>query len=255
MTGLQARRPGWNLLRALLWWCVWCLCAVPVRAGVSLQWQDGDSDVDRQVMAVLADSNVLSDFVALVDENFALEPPLVLALGAAEGPSIDVVTHVLSLPHEYLARAIETQAELVDDRDEALQRALNVVEYTLYHLLGHVLAGDTDVNADDRAEALSTWVMLSHWPNGGEQWYVDAQAFGEASRQLDGPLDDFWHEHALYRLRQDQLECWILGRDPAAYERLMPATLKPLERRRRCQANWMTLSVTVRRQLEGGVEG
>lgn len=93
-------------------------------------------------------------------------------------------------------------------------RGSNEMEYTLYHLLGHLLADDSTPDADEDAEAISSWLMIKHWPAGGEQWFANVQAFARASQLLDGPLSDYWHSHALYKSRQKTLQCWILGSDP-----------------------------------------
>ncbi len=226
------------------------------QAGVTLQWQDGGKEVDQQVMTILADSRILSDFVALVEQNFELEPSLVLALGSSEGPSMNTDTHVLNLPNGYLAHAIATQSELVEDRDEALERALDVVEYTLYYLLGHALAssaplaGKQNFDVDLQAEAMSTWVTLGQWDNGGEQWFANVSAFADASQKLDGSLDDFWHRHSLYQLREDQIGCWILGQDPAAHARLLPAALSGAKRRQSCAARWSALNDATLKALD-----
>lgn len=226
-------------------------------AGVSLQWQNAESSVDQHAMTVLADSRILSDFVSLVDKNFDMDPSLVIVIGASEGPSMDTSDNVLNLPNGYLSHAIKTQAELTDDREEALERALDVVEYTLYHLLGHALLGSDSTMPDDwidddwRVEALSTWVVLSYWPNGGEQWYADVSAFAEASQRLNGPLTDFWQAHALYRSREERIKCWISGKGPNSYLKPVPAEFGSESRRRRCVASWKKINAEAIELLDG----
>jgi len=218
------------------------LVPAAVTADVTIQIQDGNTtDADPLLSKALVDSNILSDFVQLVEENFLFDPPLVLAIGANEGPDYDYDTHVLRMPFSYLGRAVETQAELVEDREEALRRGLDIVEYTLYHLLGHALIDDPAVEADGAAEALSSWVMLSHWRNGEEQWHQAARIFAEASQKLDGPLEDFWHTHSLYRARHETIECWILGSDPETYAKLLPTVLKTASRAEECAESWRKL--------------
>jgi hypothetical protein len=215
---------------------------MPAVADVTIQLQNGGTETSQLLTDYLADSHVLSDFVELVDQNFDFDPPLVLAIGVTEGPDYNGQTHVLRMPYTYLDRAVEVQERLTERREDALQRGLDVFEYTLYHLLGHALNDDPGIEADAAAESLSSWVMLRHWSNGGEQWYAAISAFGAASQKLDGPLEDFWHAHSLYRSRQNTIECWILGSDPTAYERLLPAVLEPINRRRKCEASWRKLN-------------
>jgi hypothetical protein len=170
-----------------------------------------------------------------------MEEPLTIVVGSSEGPVYDHEQHAIKLPYVYLESAIKSQTELLEEGDMALDRAIDVVEYTLYHLLGHALVRDSSVDSDEIAEKLSTWIMLEHWPNGGEQWYQDVRVFGEASQKLAGDITDFWHEHSLYAARQRAIECWILGYSPQAYESLFPAVLEPAKRRSRCTQSWHEL--------------
>ncbi|MEE9320128.1 MAG: DUF4344 domain-containing metallopeptidase [Granulosicoccus sp.] len=220
-----------------------CLGTLPASADVSLRWQDITDNAQPELAAYLADSNIISDFVELVDKGFTFDEPLLLVIGADSGPEFDVEKHAIKLPYSYLERAIRTQNELVDDGEEALalHRALDVVEYTLYHLLGHALVHEDSEDTDATAEAISTWLMLSYWPNGSEQWFEDTLAFSDASMKLDGPLSDYWHSHALYRIRRDTLRCWMLGKDPDRIETLMPAIVDTAEQLTRCESSWQKL--------------
>lgn len=234
--------------------------STPSLADVSLRWNadalgDEAASSNKIITPILADylaqSNVISDFVSMLDDAFVLDELELVEIGAESGPVYDLESKAIRMPFGYLERAIRTQAQLVDEDQEvvAIDRALDVVEYTLYHLLGHALAGDESVDADSTAEALSTWIMLSYWPNGAEQWFQDTLAFSDASIKLDGPLDDYWHEHSLYKIRRDTLRCWILGKDPVNVIDLMPAVLDPEERKARCIQSWQKLDRQARELL------
>ena len=84
--------------------------------------------------------------------------------------------------------------------------------------------------------------MIKSFPNGGEQWFENATAFGRASQLLDGPLSDYWHNHSLYKSRQRKINCWILGSNPEEYERLLKPVLEPEKRRADCIVEWQTLN-------------
>jgi len=232
------------------------VCVNIADADVNLQLQDSDNRTDGLMAEYLAESKILTDFISLIDENLVLDPPLVLAIGSTEGPEYEMETNTLRFPYGYLGRAIETQAELVEDRDLALARALDIVEYTLYNLLGHALLGKSsaDSDVDEDAEAVSSWLMLKHFQNGGEQWHAAINAFGNASQKLDGPLSDYWHAHSLYRLRQNVIECWILGSNPEAFETLLPAVPDADSRRSDCVAKWNVLQEQVLVHLDGQLE-
>ncbi|MBX2839252.1 MAG: DUF4344 domain-containing metallopeptidase [Gammaproteobacteria bacterium] len=234
--------------RKLLLWCslsaaliVGCLTQ-SARADVSFQWQNNNiSEKEALLASYLADSNVITDFVRVISENFNTEDPLSIVIGSSEGPSYDHEQHAIKLPFSYLENAIKSQVELLDEGDNALNRAIDVVEYTLYHLLGHALVRDSSVDSDEIAQRLSTWIMLTHWPNGAEQWYQDVRVFAEASQKLDGGLEDFWHKHAINASRQREIECWILGYSPDQIEPLLPAVLDSAQRRTECVRAWQEL--------------
>lgn len=211
-------------------------------ADVSFQWQNNNTDEKEALLATyLADSNIITDFVSVVSENFKMEEPLSIIVGSSDGPSYDHESHAIKLPYSYLENAIRAQTELLEEGDVAVDRAIDVVEYTLYHLLGHALVRDSSIDSDEIAQQLSTWIMLQNWPNGGEQWLADVRAFAQASQKLDGNQQEFWHKHALLAARQQELECWILGFSPQLHEPMMPAVLKPEERRKRCVLAWHEL--------------
>lgn len=241
------------------------IATAPVVADVALRWQDDPSAVSPVLVDYLVDSNIVSDFVELVSANFAFEIPLVIAIGAASGPEYDARDNTIRLPHSYFEHAVRTQSSLLEtdgaegEETLAVRRALDIVEYTLYHLLGHALVGNDDVDFDATAEALSSWAMLGYWPAGAEQWQADITAFGRASQRLDGPLSDYWHEHALYGARERQLRCLIVGREPALLSAPGGATLAPMpaggnEARSPwiddCRREWRTLDAKARATLD-----
>ena len=92
--------------------------------------------------------------------------------------------------------------------------------------------------------------MIKGFANGGEQWFSNAEAFGRASQLLDGPLQDYWHKHSLYKSRQKKINCWILGSAPEKYENLLKPVLKPDERKARCVNEWKVLDKKMQTELQ-----
>jgi len=236
------------------------LAVQPLHSDVSVQWNTNALDAQGKDSAstlapVLADyleqSNVVSDFTGMLNEAFDIPSLQMIEIGSQSGPLYDAQAKVIRLPFSYLEQAIRSQMQLVDDDQEtlAVDRAIDVVEYTLYHLLGHAILAEASVDVDEMAEALSTWIMLNYWPNGAEQWFADVQAFSDASMKLDGPLEDFWHSHSVYKSRRDTLRCWILGYDPERAIGLMPATLDPEQRNIRCAQSYQELDRLAREKL------
>ena len=224
-----AARPSSVLLLLLLAW-------LPARDGaadVALRWQDGEGAAAPLLARYLADSQIVADLIGLVSANFAFEPALVIAVGASSGPEFDPVGNAIRLPHAYLERALRVQAALIEAQEPsvegeealAVRRALGVVEYTLFHLLGHALLGHLPLDralddpagpgtaADTAAVTLASWIMLAHRPDGAERWMRDVDAFERASGWSgEGAGEDYWHRHPLTSAARRELDCLALGR-------------------------------------------
>jgi len=225
-------------------------CSI-AHADVSVNWQQTTQNVARQV---LERSNVVKDFTLLVEENFNTEAGLLagITVSIVDGgsPDVSVSPPEIVIPYQFIIDSITAQAELEETRQAALTTAIDKLEYTLYHLFGHLLISDNTPDTDDEAESLSAWLMIKGFPNGGEQWFEDSKAFGRASQFLDGPLTDYWHSHSLYKSRQAKMDCWVLGSEPAKNERLFKQVLKPHVRRQKCESQWKALDKQSRARLK-----
>lgn len=164
----------------------------------------------------------------MVDENFVFEQPLTLELGIGELPHYNPASNSIVIPFSFLERAAFTQSALSSDIDSVESEEINTVEseeinakavaifeYTLYHLLGHSLVASANANAHSTVEALASYIMIAYWPNGAEKWAKAVDAYGKASRTINGPLSDYWQTHQLFKERQNTIECWIRGSDAA----------------------------------------
>lgn len=219
---------------------------MPAHADTSGKWSGPANDLQSLAGKTLDNSGIVSDFVAMINTNFKSTDALPvnelrINIDTSDYPSVDLDSHEINLPYTYLIQAISAQAELEETRQSALTRGMDMTEYTLYHLWGHLLAEDLSPDSDDMAEAISSWLMIKSWPNGGEQWFTDSEAFGRASQLLDGSLNEYWHTHSLHKSRNTTINCWILGSDPDRYESLLKITLDPQARRKQCISEWKIL--------------
>ena len=224
----------------------------PAYADASANWQ---STTDTLAKEVLERSNVVSDFTTLIGRHFKSTAQidfdnLRVTFNNDTVPHVKPKTTEIIIPYSYLTHALQSHAELEESNEAALDRALDTVEYTLYHLVGHLIVASNDADYDDTAEAISSWLMIKGFANGGEQWFSNAEAFGRASQLLDGPLQDYWHEHSLYKSRQKKINCWILGSAPEKYESLLKPVLKPDERNARCVNEWQVLDTKMQTELQ-----
>jgi len=241
-------------------------------AAAQLRWMAAESDVDRALAAYLTDSNIISDLLALTGRNISLDPELQLSIGpdvdGSRRPGYTGEERRIWLPYAYFEDVVRAQAALgeadaspggpgdgadgaaIDQEGRAVRDALDMLEYTLYHLLAHALLDNASASLDRDAEAISAWLMIKGWPGGALQWVEAARAFGRASQRLDSPARDYWHVHALYARDERRHLCWALGADPVAVEPLMDAVLNAAARRQRCQASWYQLDARMRERLQ-----
>lgn len=219
-------------------------------ADAGAQWKPPVNDAQPVARSVLDRSNIVSDFLQLINSNFKNSDQLAIdqvtvVLDNQGTPGANIATNELSIPYEYVTQAITAHAKLEESREAALKQGIDTVEYTLYHLWAHMISDDLTPDNDNTAEALSTWLMIKGWPNGGEQWFEDAQAFGRASQLLNGSLQDYWHAHSLYKSRSKAINCWILGSNPDQHESLLQKVPEPADRREKCVAAWQELDHSI----------
>ncbi len=220
---------------------VTCLLPTPLLADFAVQWQPARDGSEELFAGALRDSRIINDAAKLDELQLNWPDALTLSMGGAGLPRYDSDARSIHLPYSYLALAVRTQYNFEESRAAALQRGLDVVEYTIYHLLGHALIDDHSVDFDEEAEKISTFLMTTSFSNGGEQWLDDIVAFGRASQKLDGPLEDYWHDHGLSKRAAQRLNCIVIGSDPQRYVERFPGLVEAADKSAACQKEWVEL--------------
>lgn len=225
------------------------LVLVPVGAlwaAIPVTWVETQDEAVALFQTALSQSGMVQDAASLADAPLDWPDELRILAGGEGIPRYEPDTQTIHLPASYLAEAVRAQSHFEVSRVDALRRGLDMVEYTLYHLLGHAVVGVYDEANDERAEHISTWLMVSSFSNGGEQWLENVRAFGRASQKLDGPTSEYWHRHALYRSRERQLNCLIFGSDIDHFANLFPGLAESPEKALACVEAWQTLDDRLR---------
>ncbi len=221
-----------------------------VQADIALQWQNTEMDERQQLLAeFLNESNVMTDLLSLLQENFIFEPSLKFVIGAGDGPVFDSEKNAIRFPYSYVSNALEAQMSLLEEGQTAIDESINLVEYTLYHLVAHAMVLYSSPEDDDQIERIASWLMIRGFDNGAEQMVSNARAFGAVSQKTEGTLDDYWHAHALVAARQRDIECWALGFDRAMVEPLLPLVPEPGKRVETCRIAWNQLDQQVQEWL------
>jgi len=218
-----------------------CLTPTTLLASFEAHWQVPTPGTEELYAGALRDSGIVKDAFQLEALTLKWPDTLTLSMGGVGLPRYISNTHTVHIPYSYLAHAARAQFNFEDSRATALQRGLDVVEYTLYHLLAHALLDNHSVDVDETAEQLSTWMMVTSFNNGGEQWLEDIEAFSRATQKLDGPLEDYWHDHGLAKRPAEQLNCLVIGSDPQRYLEQYPGLAESPEKTATCVENWRAL--------------
>lgn len=214
-------------------------------ADIEVRWLPPEDGSEELFAGALRDSGIIQDALKLHSKPLKWPEKLTLLMGGDGLPRYASETHRIHIPFDYLALAVRGQYSFETSRAVALQRGLDVIEYTLYHLLGHALLDSHDTNLDEVAESLATWLMVNQHANGGEQWLEDVLAFGRASQKLDGPLEDYWQAHGLSKRDAQRLNCLVIGSNPSYYLEHLPALAKNLEQAMDCENQWIELEALV----------
>lgn len=229
---------------------VFCLTPLISWADFRVQWLEPRDGSEALFAGALQDSAIIRDAAKLDSVGLAWPAQLEIALGGDGVPRYDASTYRVHLPYSYLAHAVRAQLHFEDSRVAALKKGLDVVEYSLFHLLGHALIGHHSVDEDERAEAFATWLMVTQFVNGGEQWLDNVHAFGRASQKLDGPLEDYWHSHGLSKRASEQLNCLVVGSRPEQYLQRFPGLVESPEQASACKNQWNVLDDAMRKRIE-----
>ncbi|MGB0865184.1 MAG: DUF4344 domain-containing metallopeptidase [Granulosicoccaceae bacterium] len=217
-------------------------------ANFEVRWQTPQSGSEELYAGALRDSNIVKDAFKLGKRPFKWPATLTFMMGGSGTPRYDPTNATITIPYSYLAEAVQGQSHFEESRATALQRGLDVVEYTLYHLLGHALLDSHDVDQDETAESLATWLMVTSTSNGGEQWLEDVEAFSRASQKLDGPLEDYWHSHGLSKRSMQRLNCLVVGSGPTLYLQRFPGLVESPAQTAACETQWQTLRAMVQQE-------
>jgi hypothetical protein len=127
------------------------------------------------------------------------------------------------------------------------------VVFALMHELGHALVDVLDIpitgREEDAADQLATYLLLNQGATGDTLafgavgWFATHAATAQLSRFA------FADAHGLDLQRVYNIVCWIHGRDPARYPRIVAEDWLPEERRARCPAEYRRFSSSWQRLL------
>ncbi len=227
------------VVATLLWTFVVALSVgVPVFAAshskMHIEWSD------EEFAAELKSSEVFQDAVDFINDTFRFERPLVLQLGADDGPLYDPQKDVIQMPYEFYQQVITLFAQLEPD-DEVIQKeyAVDTLLHTLFHEYGHAVIDQFDIpvlgREEDAVDGLASVLLIEYYDNGAEMAINAAELFAlESDDRGSLQEEDFWDEHSLDEQRYYSTLCHVVGSDPEQYGELAESAGISEERAESC---------------------
>lgn len=177
------------------------------------------NSAEQRAAHLLKDAAVVSELATFVSATFVLPERLTLELGASDGPLYDPSRKLIAMPYgfvEYVQRLFRESGEAFD-QDELDTVALDVLEHTLYHELGHALVEMLQLpvvgKEEDAVDSLATILLIESFEEGPDMvasvadlFYLEEQAGGEGV--------SFWDDHSLDIQRFYTALCLVYGSDP-----------------------------------------
>jgi hypothetical protein len=182
----------------------------------------------RAIADTLFRSGRLRELVEVLNREVALPVDITIRFADEEGPLYDPERREIVFDYAF----VEKTAHRLDGADYAEKpgdlRAfvVQVVEFVIYHEVGHVLIDLFDLpvlgREEDAVDTIATLLLLSLVPNGNRVALTAADLHAiESQAQEDLRPADFWSEHLLGVQRIAHIVCLVYGSDPRAHAPLM----------------------------------
>ena len=207
------------------------------------------------IASQLKANSVISDVIALINEQFSLPEPLAIVFGAADGPLYDYDANEILIPYTFLEQvANRFKAADYANPDISIAEATNdALVHTLFHELAHALIAIHQLpvvgKEEDAADSLAAVLSIEYFSNGAEIAISAADLFYLESSDIEEFEEaDFWDEHSLDLQRYYATLCHVYGSDPKKYAYLLEDTGFSQERADFCineydsaVTNWLAL--------------
>jgi len=165
-----------------------------------------------------------------LNQHLALPTDIAIRFEEGDGPYYNPETLAIIINYEFVeyVTALFLQARYVDaDSEEELYSAvLDVIEFILYHEIGHALVHMLDLpitgKEEDAVDALATVILTEFVDGGAEILLTAADVFALAAEsETEFEEADFWDEHSLDIQRFYSIICWVYGSNPEQYAQLI----------------------------------
>ncbi|MBF0109469.1 MAG: hypothetical protein HQL76_09855 [Magnetococcales bacterium] len=198
---------------------------------------------------LLRSSQRMETVVRILENSFTLPRPLTIRFGEGQGPSYDPEQTEILLPYPFIADIAhllshgsqrDTQPIAIDSRAESMRNeTLDVVEWVVYHELGHAFIDLFHLpvlgREEDAADALATLLAIELVEGGGRIALTAADLLGRVATGARKTTNAaYWSEHTIDKQRFSQVVCWVYGSDTITFAPLAQAGTIPPHRAKRC---------------------
>ena len=218
-----------------------------------LQYEPPDETL-APYATLLMESGVMEEVVTDLENTFQLPQPILIRFTSGK-PGPLYYQGVINMTYEFLLSNHEIIAATgyAETEDELVLTLLNLVEFVLYHEVGHALVDMLDLpvlgKEEDAVDGFAAVVASA--------FDLDVVALTAAdifnlntSIQVSNEISPaaFWDSHSLDQQRMYSIICMIYGSDPNAYSSLLNDVGMPSEKESECvysfqetSRNWVRL--------------
>ena len=218
-----------------------------------LQYEPPDETLEPYAN-LLMESGVMEEVVTDLENTFQLPQPILIRFTSGK-PGPLYYQGVINMTYEFLLSNHEIIAATgyAETEDELVLTLLNLVEFVLYHEVGHALVDMLDLpvlgKEEDAVDGFAAVVASA--------FDLDVVALTAAdifnlntSIQVSNEISPaaFWDSHSLDQQRMYSIICMIYGSNPNAYSSLLNDVGMPSEKEAECvysfqetSRNWIRL--------------
>lgn len=212
-----------------------------------LQYEHPDETLEPYAK-LLIESGVMEEVVTDLENTFQLPQPILIRFTSGK-PGPLYYQGVINMTYEFLLsnHQVISATGYAENEDELVLTLLNLVEFVLYHEVGHALVDMLDIpvlgKEEDAVDGFAAVVASA--------FELDVVALTAAdifnlntSIQVNTEISPaaFWDSHSLDQQRMYSIICMIYGSDPGSYSTLLNDVGMPSEKESECVYNFQEIS-------------
>lgn len=194
------------------------------------------------------DYHQLNAMVNTINETIILPGTVVFSLESCNDSNAyyELETKRIILCDEMIDDFNSTFSQLYTSQDDIREASTNSLIFIALHEFGHAVIDVLDIpftgKEEDAADQLSTYLLVTRFPDGAMKVLDGATWFGVVSEEYELEEDDFIGEHSLDAQRYYTLLCWVYGADAEKYGEMIIDGGLSTDRAEMCADEYQALS-------------